>query len=91
MPERSCETCKHYRPYTGSQSLRESYAKCVSPRKPATVVFVDTVRGIPDLCGPKGAWWERRKPVFEIVEDDAPRSTVRRLDWDDDPDEDDDL
>lgn len=87
MPERSCESCKHYRPYD-LPKLRAEFAQCASPRKPAKVKFAETVRGLIDQCGPEGRYWERARPTFQIVEDE-PRSTVRRLDWpDDDPEED---
>jgi hypothetical protein len=73
--KRSCETCKHWRPYEGL--LREAYAKCRSPKKPSKIEFAETCRGIPDLCGPTGRWWERKPPAFEVVEDEPPA-----LDWD---------
>jgi hypothetical protein len=86
MPERKCETCKHFRPWKGGGRLTETYAKCESPRTPRDskglrlAVFADTVRGMTTMCSPEGLWWERRPPVFEVVEDE------RRLPWEDEPD-----
>lgn len=67
MPERLCDTCKHYRPYEGR--LRETYAKCSSPRKPAVIEFAETLRGVPDLCGPDARWWERKPPIYEPADE----------------------
>ncbi len=68
VPERSCETCKHWQPYEGR--LRDAYAKCRSPRKPSGVEFAETCRGIPDLCGPTARWWEGKPPTFEVVDEE---------------------
>lgn len=80
MPERSCLTCKHHRPYEGR--LAETFGKCKSPRKPPTIEFAETARGMPDLCGPDGIWWERKPPAFEVIEDEP-----QVLDFEDDQEE----
>lgn len=95
MPKpRTCETCKHWRPYEGSERLRETYAKCAYPNKASTIQYLDrkfvmpefaqTCRGAQDLCGSTGAWWEE-KAIFEIVEDEP-----QGLRWPEDDDDDED-
>lgn len=82
-PERKCETCRNWQPYGGSKLLEETFAKCVSPRKPSQIQFSDTLRGDPTLCGPDALWWEPQPAKFEVLED-APRA----LDWEEDPEDD---
>lgn len=85
MPERPCDTCKFWQPYEGSARLRATYAKCSASKVPDGAEFAETMRGIPSLCGPDGLWWERKPPMFEVIEEE------RDLAWDeeDEPEEED--